>query len=361
MVRKFIVDSVKYWQDEYHLDGFRFDLMAVHDVTTIQEVEKAVHAKDSKALIYGEGWTGGSTTLDEKDQAALKNLAALNKGTSTGGMNGVAMFNDVIRDGVKGSVFEIEDTGFATGAKASYLDKVLFGVTGGYNNVDLIDKDNFESSWYTDNPTQVINYVSAHDNNTLWDRICHVYGEEQSTLAKRTAMNRLSAAIVQTSLGIPFMQAGEEMLRQKKNPDGTYNENSYNSSDEVNNLDWSLLKNDSVQYQTMQYYKGLIAFRKSCAALRFNYAINLGTYEYSCELLKREGAFAAFTIKDLVSGEKVLVVYNAEENAKEYSLPSGNWDLYVNGTQAGATAIESNLSGKQSIDGISCYVYKTHA
>lgn len=361
MVRKFIVDSVKYWQDEYHLDGFRFDLMAVHDVTTIQEVEKAVHAKDSKALIYGEGWTGGSTTLDEKDQAALKNLAALNKGTSMGGMNGVAMFNDVIRDGVKGSVFEIEDTGFATGAKASYLDKVLFGVTGGYNNVDLIDKDNFESSWYTDNPTQVINYVSAHDNNTLWDRICHVYGEEQSTLAKRTAMNRLSAAIVQTSLGIPFMQAGEEMLRQKKNPDGTYNENSYNSSDEVNNIDWSLLKNDSVQYQTMQYYKGLIAFRKSCAALRFNYAINLGTYEYSCELLKRDGAFAAFTIKDLVSGEKVLVVYNAEENAKEYSLPSGNWDLYVNGTQAGATAIESNLSGKQSIAGISCYVYKTHA
>lgn len=174
-------------------------------------------------------------------------------------------------------------------------------------------------------------------------------------------MNRLSAAIVQTSLGIPFMQAGEEMLRQKKNPDGTYNENSYNSSDEVNNLDWSLLKNDSVQYQTMQYYKGLIAFRKSCAALRFNYAINLGTYEYSCELIKRDGAFAAFTIKDLVSGEKVLVVYNAEENAKEYSLPSGNWDLYVNGTQAGATAIESNLSGKQSIDGISCYVYKTHA
>ena len=134
----------------------------------------------------------------------------------------------------------------------------------------------------------------------------------------------------------------------------------------MNNLDWSLLKNDSVQYQTMQYYKGLIAFRKSCAALRFNYAINLGTYEYSCELLKREGAFAAFTIKDLVSGEKVLVVYNAEENlaATLQSIeeqPSGNWDLYVNGTQAGATAIESNLSGKQSIDGISCYVYKTHA
>lgn len=357
MVRKFIVDSVKYWQSEYHLDGFRFDLMAIHDVTTMQEVEKAVHAVNPKALIYGEGWTGGGTTLAESEQSKLTNLMKLNEGTSNGGFNGVAMFNDVIRDGVKGSVFDIDDTGFATGAKASYLDKVLFGVTGGYNNPGFGEG----SDWFASNPTQVINYVSAHDNNTLFDRICHVYGEEASTLDKRTAMNRLSAAIVQTSLGIPFMQAGEEMLRQKKNADGSYNENSYNSSDAVNNIDWSVLSETSAQYKTMQYYKGLIEFRKSCETLRSDEAANVRQAKYVCKIEKKDGAFVAFTLKNLYKNEQVLVIYNANENQVNYTLPAGSWSLYVNGSKAGATAIESGLSGSQAITGLSCYVYKLGA
>lgn len=264
------------------------------------------------------------------------------------------MFNDVLRDGLKGSVFDINDTGFVTGAKAGYLDKVLFGVSGCYNNPAFGE----DSGWFAENPTQVINYASAHDNNTLWDRICYIYGEDGSTLAKRTAMNRLTAAIVQTSLGIPFMQAGEEMLRAKKNADGTYNENSYNSSDAVNNIDWNLLSQTSEQYKTMQYYKGLIEFRKSCPTLRLNYAANVKKRQYVCKLEKKEGAFVAFTMTNPDTNEKLLIIYNANETAVNYTLPNGNWDLYVNGTSAGATVIENDCSGAKSIAGLSCYVYK---
>ena len=346
MVKKFIVDSVKYWQSEYNLDGFRFDLMGLHDIATMKEVEKAVHAKNPNALIYGEGWTGGSSTLPDSEQSKLSNIGKLNDDKA----NSVAMFNDVIRDGVKGSVFDIKDTGFATGAKEGYLGRVLFGATGGFNNSSFYS--GYNPGWTSSSPTNVINYVSAHDNNTLWDRICYVDGTQAGTLSSRLAKNRLSAAIVQTSLGVPFMQAGEEMLRTKTNEDGSYNENSYNSSDQVNNLKWNDLTSTSEQYKTMQYYSGLIAFRKANPTLRL-----ASVTAQTCKIVEKNGAFVAFTITN-PNGEQLLVVYNANSAAKSLNLPAGSWNLYINGTQAGATAISTNLSGSQSIDGISCYVYK---
>ena len=345
MVKKYIVDSVKYWQSEYNLDGFRFDLMGLHDIATMKEVESAVHAKNPHALVYGEGWTGGSTTLPDGEQSKLANIEKLNEGKA----NSVAMFNDVIRDGVKGSVFDIKEQGFATGAKESFLDRVLFGVQGGYNNSAF---DGYKASWRSSSPTNVINYVSAHDNNTLWDRICYVDGTDASTLSSRLAKNRLSAAIVQTSLGVPFMQAGEEMLRTKTNEDGTYNENSYSSPDAVNNIKWNELTQNSDQYKTMQYYSGLIAFRKANPTLRLA-SVNAQT----CTIVTKSGAFVAFTITN-PNGEQLLVVYNATTDAKKLTLPAGSWNLYINGSQAGTTAISTNLSGEQSITGISCYVFK---
>ena len=353
MVRKYMVDSVTYWQNEYNLDGFRFDLMGVHDITTMQEIEKQVHAKNPKAIIYGEGWTGGTVALDSSKQATLANLQKMNEGTSTGGVNGIALFNDVIRDGVKGSTFDMSDKGYATGASTGYVNNILFGVTGSVNN----SFSKYNGSWSAANPTQVINYVSAHDNNTLWDRICTVYGEEEATLAKRVAMNKLSAAIIQTSLGVPFMQAGEEMLRTKKDEDGTYNENSYNAPDSVNNLDWDSLSTDSEQYKTMQYYKGLIAFRKATPVLRSTSAAGSEDWGNLCEIVKQDRAFIAFTVQASASGEKLLIIYNPYEEEKEYSLPTGNWDLYINGATAGATAI-AREKGKITVSPISCYVYK---
>ena len=353
MMRKYIVDSVTYWQSEYNLDGFRFDLMGLHDIDTMKAVEQAVHAVNPEALIYGEGWQGGTSTLVSANAATLANIKKLNGDNP---VNGVAMFNDVLRDAVKGSVFDIEDTGFATGARASYLGKVLFGVQGSINKSAFYGLG-VSLSWTAHNPTNVINYVSAHDNNTLWDRICAVHGKIENTLEARIKRNNLSAAIVQTSLGIPFMQAGEEMLRTKTNPDGTFNENSYNSPDSVNNLDWEALTATSSQYRVMQYYKGLIAFRKSCETLRMTSAVDAENNPV-CEIVERDGAYVAFTITNPNSGEKLLIVYNAKTTESKLTLPEGSWNLYIDGDRSGDSVLESNISGEQTISPISCYVYK---
>lgn len=347
MFRKFMLDSIRHWQTEYNVDGFRFDLMALHDVTTMQQIEKSVHAVNPKALLYGEGWTGGTSELDVGSQSKLANLKNVNAESKT---NGIAMFNDVIRDAVKGSVFDAKDVGFATGAKAEASAGVRFGVNGGVANAAF--GATATGGWEAYNPTNIINYVSAHDNNTLWDRICYVYGEKQETLSERMRRNALSAAIVQTSLGVPFMQAGEEMLRSKKNADGTYNENSYNAPDSVNNLDWGKLTHDSPQNIMSNYYKGLIAFRKSCETLR------LASSDGVCSLVSAKGAFLSFTMTHPSSGEQLLVIYNAEEESKQVSLPAGSWDLYVNASRAGSTAIESGLSGSQTVEKLACYVFK---
>lgn len=353
MMRRFMIDSVTYWQREYNLDGFRFDLMGLHDIKTMQAIEKAVHEYNDEALIYGEGWTGGTSTLAENSSALLKNLVTLNNGTSGDGVNGIAMFNDVIRDGIKGSVFDIDDTGFATGAKASLLNKVLTGVKGSVQDASF----GGSSDWYAPNPTAVINYVSAHDNNTLWDRICHTYGEGADTLSDRLSRNRLSAAIVQTSLGIPFMQAGEEMLRSKKRADGTYDENSYKSPDSVNNIKWEELKKGSSQYSTMEYYKGLIAFRRSCETLRLASSFDENE-KLILSVVESDGAFVAIEIVNPNNGEKLLIIYNAETEDVNYTLPSGNWNLYIDGERAGDKVLQSNCSGATTISKISCYVYK---
>jgi pullulanase len=172
----------------------------------------------------------------------------------------------------------------------------------------------------------------------------------------RLKRNALAGAIVQTTLGIPFMQAGEEMLRAKKNPDGTYNHNSYNSSDEVNNLKWNFTAN-SPEYKMMQYYKGLIAFRKSSPALRSAVSQDRGVNVISM-YSGNGGTLIAFTAKDIYSGESVFVIYNAGLNTETVTLPSGSWNLYVNGQTAGTTAIESGVTGNVSVTPVSCYVYR---
>ena len=358
MFGRYMLDSVTYWMKEYNVDGFRFDLMGLHDMDTMRAIEKAVHEINPNALIYGEGWTGGSTTLDGAKQSTLTNIRTLN--SSVGGdkynhVNGVAMFNDVLRDALKGST-NGRDTGFATGADETLSQAIRFGVNGGVNNVGFGTANN-KGSWNTYNPSNLINYASAHDNLSLWDKICYAYGEGADTLDARLRRNRLSAAIVQTSLGIPFMQAGEEMLRQKKNADGSYNENSYNSSDAVNNLKWDRLTKDSDEYAMMQYYKGLIAFRKAHETLRSPLASDRGTTVNVLDKAATKGAVIAFTMNSPYSDETIYVVYNAGTAATQVTLPYGTWDLFINGTTAGTTAIESGLSGAQTIEAISCYVF----
>lgn len=358
MFGRYMLDSVTYWMREYNVDGFRFDLMGLHDTATMKAIEKAVHEINPNALIYGEGWTGGSTTLDAAMQSTLTNLKTVNSavgGDKYNHTNGIAMFNDVLRDALKGST-NGRDTGFATGADETLSQAIRFGVNGGVNNIGFGTANN-KGSWNTYNPSNLVNYASAHDNLSLWDKICFAYGEGAETLDARLRRNRLSAAIVQTSLGIPFMQAGEEMLRQKKNADGTYNENSYNSSDAVNNLKWDKLTQASDEYAMMQYYKGLIAFRKAHTTLRLPLASDRGTTVNVLDKTATKGAVIAFTMNNPYTDETLYVVYNAGLSAANVTLPYGTWDLFINGTAAGTTAIQSGLSGAQTIEAISCYVF----
>lgn len=245
MFRKYMVDSVRYWAQEYQLDGFRFDLMALHDVQTMQAVEAAVHAVNPKALIYGEGWTGGESALRENFRASQANIRQIKP--AEGAIGAVAVFNDAIRDGLKGSVFDRKGSGYVNGsATRSNAQKVIFGIQGGVRATG--------ANWFVNN-AMVVNYVSSHDNNTLWDKLLATCPD--AARDDLLAMNRLCAAVVLLSRGMPFFLAGEEMLRTK---DG--DSNSYASSDAVNNLDWEALTADSDALRMAEFYRGLIALRR---------------------------------------------------------------------------------------------------
>ena len=309
MFGKFMVDSVKYWASEYDLDGFRFDLMGLHDLQTIQEVENAVHTINPEAIIYGEGWTMGAT-IDGSKMANQSNIKDIT--ITDGAIGAVAVFNDVIRDGLKGSVFEKESQGYISGKGAANLAKVLFGIKGG---------DALSQGWSVKD-ARVVNYMSAHDNNTLWDKLELSNGSYP--IETRLAMNRLGATILMASKGMTFFQAGEEMLRTK---DG--DENSYKSSDKINNIDWSVLDGESIQYEMMLYYKHLINVRKT-------YSIFTNNSSTITEVKTTNGRVAVL-FENEIDG-KALLISNPTSAEMTYEL-DGTWYMVVNGVDASAEPV----------------------
>lgn len=327
MFGKFMVESAAYWVDEYKLDGLRFDLMGLHDLATMQNIESAVHAINPSAIIYGEGWTMGAT-VDGSAQANQSNISRI---TPTGDAVGsVAVFNDVIRDGLKGSVFSKTARGYISGDAKTTLSKILFGIRGGVG---------VGQGWAVDN-SMVINYMSAHDNNTLWDKL--LLSNPDDTDDERARMNKLGTAIIMISKGTPFWQAGEEMLRTKNG-----DENSYKSSDEINNIDWSVLKDGSLQYETMLYYKGLIEMRKA-------YSIFTDASTEIASVDELGSGVTAITFED-GRGGKAIAVMNPHGTALPYSL-EGEWSLVADDTRAGKEVI-ARESGNITVEAISMRIY----
>ena len=326
MYGKFMVDSVKYWATEYNLDGFRFDLMGLHDLETMKEVEAAVHAVNSEAIIYGEGWTMGAT-IDSSPQANQSNISQIKP---TGDAIGsVAVFNDAIRDGLKGSVFDKLSQGYISGAASANVAKVKFGIAGG-----MIAGN----GWRVED-AMVINYMSAHDNHTLWDKLA--LSNEGNLVSERIDMNRLGAAILMISKGTPFMQAGEEMLRTKNG-----DENSYKSSDEINNIDWEALTPDSDAYAMMQYYKGLIELRKTYGIFR----------DTSSTVTFEEVGSGQLAVKfENAKGEAALVLINPTTGPMPYTL-DGEWKLVGTKTAAGSEVL-STEEGQLTLSGRSINIY----
>ena len=328
MMRKYIVDSVVYWAKEYHIDGFRFDLVGLTDVDTINAIRAALNEIDPTIMMYGEGWTLATIPSKEGTELCVQSNSGL--------VPGMGFFSDNIRDGLKGSVFEEAEKGYVTGA-TDRLDKIKDCVLG-------------TAVWST-NPSQAINYTSCHDNNTLWDKIA--ISNASDSEEDRLRENLLAAAIVYTAQGVPFIQAGEEMLRTKTNEDGTFNSNSYNATDAVNSLKWDRYK----EYADIHdYYKGLMEFRKEHAGLRM-----VTKEEVDSSITFQDGLddnVIAYTIAGGANGETsegMFVVYNPNKAATTVTLPEGNWDVYISGMKAGTTVLSSE-SGSVSVEPISCMV-----
>jgi len=325
MVRKFIVDSIKYWASEYNLDGFRFDLMGLMDIQTINEVTAALKVIDPTIIVIGEGWDMGTLSADQK--ANQKNITQLNN---------VAHFNDQIRDGLKGSVFNATDTGWATG-KISAASDIYAGIVG---NTDYSAA--FLTKWTTTAPGQSVNYVEAHDNLTLADKLtASVKGVSPAGVAQ---LSQFASSIAFLSQGVPFLQAGQEFLRSKNG-----NDNSYKSDDATNSLKWST----KVKYvATTKYYQGLFALRAAHPALRMSTTAQV---KANLKFLKTTNDVIAYSINGKAvkdAATTIVVIHNPNAGATVVTLPNAKkWSIVVKGGVAGTKTIESITAGKVSVAG----------
>lgn len=344
MVRKYIVDSVVYWATEYHIDGFRFDLMAVHDIETMNAVREALDKVDPSIMVYGEGWTGGDCAIPSSQQALKVNMSKIDR---------VGAFSDDIRDGIKGSVFDAQDKGFISG-KDGMEESIKFGIVAAtpHQQVLTYKNDKGAKSWAAQ-PGQSINYISCHDNLTFWDKLAISNADDSEET--RIRMNKLGSAIILTSQGVPFFQAGEEMLRSKPSAtvEGGFDENSYASPDSTNSIKWA---NKANVMDTYEYYKGLIAFRRAHGALRM-----AETADIQSNLTFMGGLDAnvvGYTIANNANGdtaEKITVIFNGNADAVDVPLPAGTWEICVNDKTAG-TASVGTAEGTVSVAGISAMV-----
>lgn len=307
MMRKFMIESLKYWAREFHIDGFRFDLMGVHDIETMNLISKELHTINPGILLYGEGWTAGSSPLPDSLRALKMNASHL---------NGIAVFSDDIRDGIKGSVFEITDRGFATG-KPGTEESVKFGIVAAlpHPQVDY-SKVNYSKKPYAAEPAQVVTYTECHDNNTLWDKIALSCPDE--SLGEREKMHKLALTIVLTSQGIPFLHAGTEFFRTKFDV-----ENSYKSPDSINQINWS---EKSIHKDLFQYIQQLITLRKAHPALRINEAKLIYNNIHFTENLPPN--VIAYQIEGSNTGDKwrnFYIILNGSNQTQTLSLPDGIW------------------------------------
>lgn len=253
MFRKFMLESLLYWVQEYHIDGFRFDLMGVHDIETMNLISKELHKIKPDILLYGEGWTAGASPLPDSLRALKANTARLDR---------IAAFSDDIRDGIKGSVFEHADKGFASGKKGME-ESIKFGITASCPHPQVeYSKVNYSKAPWATSPAQTVSYCECHDNHVLFDKLA--ISAKDATPEQREQMHRLALSIVLTSQGISFLHAGTEFMRTKQGV-----ENSYESPDSINAINWNLKK----EYQGMnEYLRELIQLRKQHPAFRLRSA-----------------------------------------------------------------------------------------
>lgn len=332
MVRDYIINSVKYWMNEYHIDGFRFDLMGIHDIGTMDQLSKEIRALNPNVLLYGEGWTAGDSPLPV-EKRALKDHAKQ--------FPGVAVFSDDIRDGIKGHYSKAQDKGFASG-KVGNKETIKFGIVGAtqHEQVDYAKCNNSKAPFAL-SPNQVVNYISCHDDLTLTDKLAA--SMPGTTEAERQRTAKLAQTIVFTSQGIPFMFAGEEVFRNKK---GVHN--SFTSPDSINAIDWNMKKDNK---DLFNYYKNLIALRKGHPAFRMNTQEDVQKHLVFDDT-NNNPLLISYSLKDNANGDswkEIKVIFNGASEPQSITIPKAEWKLIANDGKLDASGIGYSSGGTITI------------
>ncbi len=330
-VRNFIINSVKYWAKEYHIDGFRFDLMAIHDTETMTEVAKTLKEINPSIFVYGEGWTAGDSPLPVERRALKENVSK---------MDGIAVFSDDIRDAIKGHYSNAADRGFVTG-KPGNEETIKIGIVAStaHPQVDY-SKGNNSKFAYATSPKQIINYVSCHDDLTLTDKLAKSMPEASEAFRQRAA--RLAQTIVFTSQGTPFMFAGEEVFRDKK---GVHN--SYKSPDSINAIDWRLKSKNANQFH---YYQELIKLRKAHPAFRMTTADEVA-HNIVFDKVK-EPNLISYSIKNNANGDKwneIKLIFNGSDKVRNVNVPKGRWIIVAQDGEIKADGLGKTKGGKMEV------------
>ncbi len=338
MVRKYILDSLKYWAQEYHIDGFRFDLMGIYDEETMRIIRAELDKINPGLLLYGEGWAADQSPMPEQMRALKSNIPQL---------PGIAAFNDDFRDALKGNHGLKKSKGFVSGLELRE-EAVKFGVIAATNHPQIVYDyvETIKKPWAAE-PYQCINYVSCHDNYTLWDKlkmsISHPSDEQLRKMVK------LAGALILTSQGIPFLHAGVDFCRTKKG-DG----NSYKSPDSVNQIDWDRKEQYS---DVFQYYRKLIQLRKNHPAFKMKTTEEIRNHLNFCTQYQLGVVSYCIQRKELGdSWEKIIMVFNAKNEAVSIPLPEGKFQVVAKGDEINESGTGEVVLDEVKVEGISMMI-----
>lgn len=328
MARKFIVDSLVYWADEYKIDGFRFDLMGLYDIDTLNMISARLKEINPNVILYGEGWTGGDSPLEWGRRAMKLNA----RSTPDFGY-----FSDDFRDTVKGNNFEDRVKGYVNGTSGceENVKEIMCG------RIPHPQLKRLEKFAWTDTPAQSVNYAEAHDNLTLWDKL--YYTNITDSIEKRKNMDKLAAAMIFLAQGIPFIQAGQEFLRSKPMPGGAFDHNSWRSPDAINSLKWD---RKSEYRDVFEYYRGLIAFRKAHDAFRMTDRDRIAENMRFLDNLPK--GVVGFVLTGDCELDEIVVFLNPNDFPVSL-FAFGCYNVYIDGDRAGTDVlytVEGNYSAR---------------